>query len=383
VSSSANGAHDLVQPQSAFIHSVGLRPTDYAAMAKDGTALIWSPRSNIALYGDTAVVTEAARLGVLIALGTDWIPSGSMNVLRELRCADSLNTTYYDSYFTDEQLWAMTTQNAAAATATDDVIGVLAQGKVADISIFNGKVNKDHRAILNAEAKDVVLVMRGGKVLYGDAGVVSTVPNSGDCDALDVCGAEKRVCLTSEIGKSLSALQTSVGNIYPAFFCDAPMNEPSCVPQRAPMWVKMGSNAYDGVPTAERQRRRRHPQRGGQLPQGLQRHPPDGWRACRATSTTTAWATRAMCARSMPTRDVCKVFDPNDSDATAPPTPPTTARTSPTPTRRTPTWMARATSATPARWSRTPAPRPAPSPSTTSRTAPRRWARPSRSRTCS
>ena len=74
--------------------------------------------------------------------------------------------------------------------------------------------------------------VRAGKVLYGDAGVVSTVPNSGACDSLDVCGAQKSVCLTAEVGKSLSALQTSVGSIYPAFFCGTPMNEPSCVPQR-------------------------------------------------------------------------------------------------------------------------------------------------------
>ena len=65
-------------------------------MATHGTGLIWSPRSNITLYGDTARVTIASRLGVNIALGTDWMPSGSMNLLRELKCADSFNTTYLD-----------------------------------------------------------------------------------------------------------------------------------------------------------------------------------------------------------------------------------------------------------------------------------------------
>src|SRR5207302_5230387 len=94
-SSSMNGGQDLSQPQSAFIHSIGLTAPDYALMAGEGVALIWSPRSNVRLYGDTAMVTAAARLGVLIALGTDWTPSGSMNMLRELRCADSLNRGYY------------------------------------------------------------------------------------------------------------------------------------------------------------------------------------------------------------------------------------------------------------------------------------------------
>ncbi|WP_437599982.1 DUF4215 domain-containing protein [Sorangium sp. So ce590] len=81
--------NDVLLPQSAYIHGIGLTAPDYAAMAAKGTALIWSPRSNITLYGDTAVVTAAARLGVQIALGTDWIATGSMNLLRELRCASS------------------------------------------------------------------------------------------------------------------------------------------------------------------------------------------------------------------------------------------------------------------------------------------------------
>ena len=62
----------------AFIHAIGLLARDYAFMASRGTGLIWSPRSNVTLYGDTAVVTEAARFGVQIALGTDWMPTGSI-----------------------------------------------------------------------------------------------------------------------------------------------------------------------------------------------------------------------------------------------------------------------------------------------------------------
>jgi hypothetical protein len=249
MSTSGNGAQDLVVPQSAFIHSIGLRAPDYAAMAAEGTAVIWSPRSNITLYGDTAVVTEAARLGVLVALGTDWVATGSMNMLRELRCADELNTTHYAGFFTDRDLWLMATANAAAATATDDVIGILAAGKVADISIFDGSVNADHRAIIDAEPEDVALVVRGGKVLYGDATVVETIPGSGACDALDVCGTPKQVCLSTDIGQTLAQLEASVGAIYPAFFCGGtPSNEPSCVPTR-PASVN-GSTIYTGAVTA-------------------------------------------------------------------------------------------------------------------------------------
>jgi len=93
---------NLVLMKTAMIHAVGLLPGDYGLMAASGTSLICSPRSNITLYGDTARVTTAARMGVNIALGTDWMPTGSMNLLRELACADSYNKTYLQGFFSDE-----------------------------------------------------------------------------------------------------------------------------------------------------------------------------------------------------------------------------------------------------------------------------------------
>src|SRR5690606_25801665 len=116
---------------------------------------------------------EYDRLGVPIALGTDWIYSGSMNMLRELQCADSLNTDYYGSYFDDVALWRMATLNGAIATATDDVIGSIAVGKVADLVIFDGSVNPLHRAVIDARPQDVALVLRGGVPLFGESAIVA------------------------------------------------------------------------------------------------------------------------------------------------------------------------------------------------------------------
>jgi hypothetical protein len=248
-----SGANDLVQPQSAFIHGVGLLPPDIAEMARDGTALIWSPRSNITLYGDTARVTEYARLGVSIALGSDWLISGSMNMLRELQCADALNRNYFGGFFTDEALWLMATRDAAAALAVDDVIGVLAPNRVADIAIFDGSMRRDHRAVIDATPRDVALVLRGGTALYGDAEVIAALPGGAMCDPLDVCGTGKRVCVSRETGgRNLAVLQAANMGRYPLFFCGTPMNEPSCLPERnamapLPSPVVNGSTRYTGM----------------------------------------------------------------------------------------------------------------------------------------
>ena len=248
--SGAPGGEDVMAPQTAIIHAIALGPHEYARMSAAGASLIWSPRTNIRLYGDTARVAEAARLQVPIALGTDWTLSGSMNLLRELACADSFNRTYQGGFFTDEQIWLMVTQQAALAAAMDDVIGVLATGHLADIAIFDGSQHADHRAILQGEAKDVVLVLRGGKALYGDAAIIDGVRGAGTCDALDICGGAKEVCLMDELGTNLAGLQTAVAadNLYPLFFCGAPTNEPSCVPSR-PASVS-SSTVYTGMPAA-------------------------------------------------------------------------------------------------------------------------------------
>ena len=243
----APGVSDnLLLSKTTMIHGIGLTPADYGAMASAGTGLIWSPRSNITLYGDTARVTTAARLGVNVSLGTDWMPTGSMNLLRELKCADGYNKAYLGSYFSDVALWKMVTANAAATTKTDDAIGVLDVGRFADISIFAAH-GASFRAVIDAKPEDVVLVMRAGKVLYGDDAVVNSLATT--CDTVDVCGTGKRVCLMGEVGKTYAALQTAAGaTIYPAFACGEPMNEPSCVPKR-PASVA-GSSIYTGMATA-------------------------------------------------------------------------------------------------------------------------------------
>jgi imidazolonepropionase-like amidohydrolase len=229
---SREGDDDLIQDPTAVIHGVGVLPPDIGEMAADGSALIWSPRSNISLYGDTARVTQYDRMGVPIALGTDWIRSGSMNMLRELSCAAQYNAEYLDGYFSDEELWLMATREAAAVLAMDDALGTLEPGKVADISIFDGSEREHHRAVLDASAKDVALVVRGGDVLYGDGSVVQSVPESGDCATMDVCGRAKRACVERETGMGFDALADANSDSYGLFFCGEVEEEPTCTPTR-------------------------------------------------------------------------------------------------------------------------------------------------------
>lgn len=245
--------NDLVESQTAIIHGTALAAADAEVMRRDMARIIWSPRSNVDLYGNTTNVPMLDMSGVLVSIGTDWIPSGSMNVLRELKCADSLNQKYWDKHFSDADLWRMVTGNGALAVGAGGVLGFLKPGYLADIAIFDGATSKDHRAVLDAGVEDVALVLRSGKAIYGDAALMSSdVLGAAACSPMPggVCGKEKTVCIDVRIGGAnppdLAAILAEGQKHYPLFFCKdkVPDGEPSCVPFRGES-VK-GSTTYTG-----------------------------------------------------------------------------------------------------------------------------------------
>jgi hypothetical protein len=234
----ASGPLSLVTSSTAILHGVGLDATDISAIAAAQAKVIWAPRSNVDLYGNTAQVTVMKALGITLALGTDWAASGSMNMLRELHCADSLNQDYFANAFTDQDLWRMATKNGAVAAKFDAQIGELATGLFADIAVFSG--GTDYSTVVHAGVEDVRLVMRAGKVLYGDAALVSALATS--CDPLEICGVSKQICVDTP-SVTFADVQTAAASSYPLYFCKTttPTNEPSCVPYRT---------TYEGGETA-------------------------------------------------------------------------------------------------------------------------------------
>ncbi len=247
----SQATNQLLTANTSIIHGVGTNATDIGKIATAGAKLIWAPRSNVSLYGDTAPVTEYQAAGVTIALGTDWLASGSMNMLRELACADSMNQKYFHAAFSDQALWEMVTKNAGIASGFGAQIGTLDVGKVADVAVFDGTNNKSYRAVIAAGTEDVHLVLRGGKVLYGDANLVSALSTT--CTALTVCGIDRSVCVDTP-SVTLAQIQAIGTSVYPLFFCKgtAPTSEPSCVPYRDtyPDGTSATDGDGDGVPDA-------------------------------------------------------------------------------------------------------------------------------------
>lgn len=242
LSTSLDGGEDLTQSNTSHVHSVGLQAVDYAEMVREQTTLVWSPRTNIFLYGHTAHVRLFDTLGGRLALGTDWTYSGSATILRELACVDSYNTAHLDNWFSDVDIWRMVTENGAWVVDGVGEIGRLREGYVADIAVFEGTGRATpYRAVIEAEQYDTLLVLRGGEALFGDATVVQGLDSS--CDAVDVCGESRAICTDREFSEDWSAFASQMASKYPAIFCDTPADEPTCTPFR--------QGEFDGTITLE------------------------------------------------------------------------------------------------------------------------------------
>ena len=143
------------------IHSVGLLPEDFRILGQYKGGMVWSPMSNLLLYGVTADIAAAQEHDVLIGLGSDWTPSGSKNLLEELKVA-KLVSEQKGGVFDDEALCRMTNTNPSRMLKWQHHLGSLAPGKKADFLVLSGKANKEYKRLIEARESTVSWTVIGG-----------------------------------------------------------------------------------------------------------------------------------------------------------------------------------------------------------------------------
>src|SRR3954447_26346340 len=74
-------------PGTVLIHASVLTAEQIHDVADAGCRLVWSPQSNLRLYGQTTLAAEALAAGMPVGLGADWLPSGSTSLLAEMKVA--------------------------------------------------------------------------------------------------------------------------------------------------------------------------------------------------------------------------------------------------------------------------------------------------------
>src|SRR5690606_26988833 len=119
-----------------IIHGVGLDRKDLADAAKNKISLVWSPFSNLLLYGETLDVEAAVKAGVNVALGVDWTPTGSKHILDELKIARRYLDKEGIRSITNRHLAEMVTINAAKALRLDHIMGKVAPRYKANLTLI-------------------------------------------------------------------------------------------------------------------------------------------------------------------------------------------------------------------------------------------------------
>ncbi len=194
----------LLLPGVSVIHGVGIKPENFVEMAKAGVGFVWSPRSNIELYGDTARVAAAKAGGVQMAIAPDWSPTGSDGTLGELNYASRWNQgqapPQTPPLLTERDLVLMATSTPAAMVGLTGHIGSLTAGNAADLIVVRQTGDDAYWSLTHTAPQDLELVVIGGQAIYGDAALMKQIGVTHGED-FELCGAKKTILLT---GKSLA-----------------------------------------------------------------------------------------------------------------------------------------------------------------------------------
>jgi cytosine/adenosine deaminase-related metal-dependent hydrolase len=155
-----------------MIHATALSRDQLAQAHDAGAKLVWSPQSNLRLYGETTRAADALELGMPVALGADWLPSGSTSLLAEIKVARRELALQSGRDPGPKQLVDMVTRDGAAIAGLQDHLGVLEEGRPADIAVFERRFEDPWESVASADPSGVELVMIGGDIAYGHAPVV-------------------------------------------------------------------------------------------------------------------------------------------------------------------------------------------------------------------
>jgi cytosine/adenosine deaminase-related metal-dependent hydrolase len=179
----------------AGIHCAGLLEEDFRVHGQHQGSMVWSPMSNLLLYGGTARVNAARANGVRIALGSDWSVTGSKNLLGELKVA-RLAADETNAGLSDRDVVAMATREAAAILGWERVAGSIRPGARADFLVLDGTPDDPYKALLRAPEAAISLVMINGVARFGLPSLMKSLGAAGE--RIRVGGRERLLYLEQE-----------------------------------------------------------------------------------------------------------------------------------------------------------------------------------------
>jgi cytosine/adenosine deaminase-related metal-dependent hydrolase len=186
---------ECLLPRFGAIHCTALNRENFDEWAPKGGSIIWSPFSNMWLYGATTDVLAARAAGLRVCLGADWSPSGSKNLLGEMKVADLVNRTEFGGELSAQDICRMATSDPADALGWDDRLGRLLPGLFADVVVTTDRIALDpYRNLIEAVERDIELVAINGQPFYGTNRMMRAAGETRD-EPIQVGGLRRRIVL--------------------------------------------------------------------------------------------------------------------------------------------------------------------------------------------
>ena len=189
-------AAGCLQERFVAVHCNAVDPVVFERWTNRG-AVVWSPLSNLWLYGKTTDVPAALDAGVSVCLGSDWGPSGSKNVLGELKVA-RLAADHFGWTLSDAQLVQMVTSTPGDILARGWArqTGRLQPGAVADVAVLGAAPRAEpFGAVVRATERDVELVVINGTPRYGKPALM-TAAGASLVTSVTVAGQRRSLSLS-------------------------------------------------------------------------------------------------------------------------------------------------------------------------------------------
>ena len=167
-------------PVTVVIHGTALSEAQLGDLADAGAKLVWSPQSNLRLYGETTKAGAALKQGATVGLGADWLPSGSTSLLAEVKVARRCLAAQGHE-IDPKKLVDMLTRDAARIAGLEDKLGSLESGRPADLVVFERRHENPWENVVDAQPAWVELVLIDGDLTYGrDDWVSELIESSAD-----------------------------------------------------------------------------------------------------------------------------------------------------------------------------------------------------------
>ena len=177
------------------IHCAGLERADFQVLKQKQVRAVWSPLSNMLLYGRSLKLAEMLDTGVPFSFGSDWTPSGSRNLLLELKVA-RLAAAAAGVSLSDQKIAEAATVVAARSAGWGDKLGSIAENKYADLLVLDDSQQDPYENLVCATERNIRLVVIAGHVRHGDESLVRSAGLADDrTEALQVGGRAKRLNL--------------------------------------------------------------------------------------------------------------------------------------------------------------------------------------------